>query len=150
MDTESLGIASNGNGAHDPPTGPGGSGRQAGYVGDVGGLQALLESLLFAAGAPVPLPRLVEALDGPGRAEVQRALLELELDGRLGHDWTEDRWADFERDVAAAVDGAITLRLGWRQVLDPCRVAASLVRVLRQLGWTGTPRACSPGCPVGS
>lgn len=74
MDTESLGIASNGNGARDPSEGPGGSGHQVGAAGDTGGLQALLESLLFASGAPVPTPRLVEALDGPTRAEVQRAL----------------------------------------------------------------------------
>jgi segregation and condensation protein B len=37
-------------------------------------LMAVVESLLFAAGAPVTLGRLVEALDGPGRAEVLRAL----------------------------------------------------------------------------
>jgi segregation and condensation protein B len=40
-------------------------------------LPALLESLLFAAGAPVPVARLVEALGGPSRAEVVRALEEL-------------------------------------------------------------------------
>jgi segregation and condensation protein B len=37
-------------------------------------LEALVESLLFAAGAPVPIARLVEALGGPGRAEVLEAL----------------------------------------------------------------------------
>jgi len=37
-------------------------------------LQAVLESLLLAAGAPVPIARLVDALQGPGRAEVQKAL----------------------------------------------------------------------------
>jgi len=75
-------------------------------------------------------------------------LLVVELDGRLGHEWTEDRWADFDRDIAAVIDGASTIRLGWRQVLDPCRVAVGIVKVLRRLGWTGTPRPCSPGCPV--
>jgi segregation and condensation protein B len=44
---------------------------------DLGRLPALLESLLFAAAAPVPVARLVEALDGPGRAEVVRALEQL-------------------------------------------------------------------------
>jgi segregation and condensation protein B len=52
----------------------------------LGRLPAVLESMLFAAGAPVPLGRLVEALDGPGRGEVVRALEELarhyEGDGR--------------------------------------------------------------------
>jgi segregation and condensation protein B len=46
----------------------------------------MVESLLFAAGAPVPIGRLVEALDGPSRAEVVRALEVLgasyERDGR--------------------------------------------------------------------
>jgi segregation and condensation protein B len=37
-------------------------------------LQAVLESLLLAAGTPVPIARLVDALQGPGRAEVQKAL----------------------------------------------------------------------------
>ena len=53
---------------------------------DIGRLPALVESLLFAAGAPVPLGRLVDALDGPGRAEVLAALEALtrtyERDGR--------------------------------------------------------------------
>ena len=75
-------------------------------------------------------------------------LLVVELDGRLGHEWSQDRWADFDRDIEAAVGGALTLRLGWRQVLDPCRVAAALVRVLRRLGWEGQPHGCSPTCPL--
>ncbi len=41
---------------------------------EVGQLAAVLESLLFAAGAPVPVSRLVEALGGPSRAEVVEAL----------------------------------------------------------------------------
>lgn len=47
---------------------------------------AVLESMLLAAGAPVPLARLIEALDGPGRREVTAALRLLgdsyERDGR--------------------------------------------------------------------
>jgi segregation and condensation protein B len=53
---------------------------------DLGRLPAILESLLFAAAAPVPVARLVEALDGPSRAEVVQALEALahryERDGR--------------------------------------------------------------------
>src|SRR4051794_16853766 len=41
---------------------------------DLGELPAVLESLLFAVGQPVTLARLVEALNGPGRPEVLRAL----------------------------------------------------------------------------
>ena len=66
---ERLGRASehgNGNGN--------GAGGAAEHQDDLGRLPAVLESLLFAAAAPVPLARLVEALDGPSRAEVLRAL----------------------------------------------------------------------------
>jgi segregation and condensation protein B len=49
-------------------------------------LAAILESLLFAAGAPVPIARLVQALDGHDRREVAAALRRLsesyERDGR--------------------------------------------------------------------
>ena len=49
-------------------------------------LAAIVESLLFAAGAPVPLGRLVQALDGHDRREVARAVKQLaeayERDGR--------------------------------------------------------------------
>jgi len=41
---------------------------------DLGRLPALIESLLFAAGGPVPLGRLVDALAGPERREVTAAL----------------------------------------------------------------------------
>ena len=49
-------------------------------------LVPVLEGLLFAAGQPVPVARLVEALDGPDRRQVLRALQllgdRLEEDGR--------------------------------------------------------------------
>lgn len=38
------------------------------------GLPAALESMLLAAGQPVPIARLVQALDGPSRSEVVQAL----------------------------------------------------------------------------
>ena len=40
-------------------------------------LDGIVESLLFAAGAPVPLRRLVQVIDGPGTAEVKAALARL-------------------------------------------------------------------------
>ena len=53
---------------------------------DVARLVPLVEGLLFAAGAPVPIARLVDALDGPDRRQVLRALQllgeRLEADGR--------------------------------------------------------------------
>jgi hypothetical protein len=72
----------------------------------------------------------------------------VELDGRFGHTDTDDRWHDLDRDLAAAVAGDITVRLGWGQVLEPCRVAAALASILRARGWDGRPTACGPGCPV--
>jgi segregation and condensation protein B len=48
--------------------------REAEPEPELGRLPALIESLLFAAGAPVPMSRLVEALDGPERREISAAL----------------------------------------------------------------------------
>lgn len=71
----------NGHGAETPLAAGRGAARE-----DVSQLAAVVESMLFAAGAPVPLARLVEALDGPGRGEVTAALDALrtsyERDGR--------------------------------------------------------------------
>jgi hypothetical protein len=72
----------------------------------------------------------------------------VELDGRIGHEAMSDRWADLERDLDAAVRGALTLRIGWSQVLDPCRLAAAVVRILMARGWDGSPRPCRPDCAV--
>ena len=69
---ESNGVHGNGNGA--VPTGDGAPAADE----RVGRLPAILESLLLAAGGPVPLGQLVDALDGPGRAEVLAALEALE------------------------------------------------------------------------
>lgn len=73
----------------------------------------------------------------------------VELDGRLGHEDAQDRWADLDRDIDSAVNGDITLRAGWKQVLSPCRLAVAVARVLMARGWQGSPRACGPDCPVG-
>jgi Transcriptional regulator, AbiEi antitoxin len=75
-------------------------------------------------------------------------LIVVELDGRLGHDGTAERWADLDRDVDSAMEGATTVRLGWRQVLDPCRIAAAVARLLWACGWQGRPRSCGPGCSM--
>jgi hypothetical protein len=73
----------------------------------------------------------------------------VELDGRLGHEATTDRWADLDRDLATAVAGSLTVRIGWQQVLDPCRLALHLGALLRARGWDGTARPCGPDCVVG-
>ena len=74
----------------------------------------------------------------------------VELDGRIGHEGVEDGWADLDRDLASAVAGDLTLRAGWKQVLDECRLAAIVAQVLVRRGWPGPPRPCRPDCAVAS
>jgi hypothetical protein len=85
------------------------------------------------------------------RSEYRDALYEefgvaVELDGQVAHPG-DLRWRDIRRDNAALADGIITLRYGWTDVTErPCLVAAQIAEVLRQRGWTGSARPCSPGC----
>lgn len=72
----------------------------------------------------------------------------VELDGRLGHDLAADRWSDLARDVDAAADGALSVRLGWRQVLEPCRTAAAITRILIARGATVAATPCSATCSM--
>ena len=72
----------------------------------------------------------------------------VELDGRLGHEDAPDRWADLDRDLSAVVAGELTLRAGWGQVLEPCRLAGVVGRVLAARGWASTLHGCSETCPV--
>ena len=81
--------------------------------------------------------------------EHRRWRTRVELDGRLGHEWTSDRWDDLDRDVDSAVDGFLTVRVGWRQVLEPCRLARAMAQVLSARGWSGQARSCGPGCILG-
>jgi hypothetical protein len=68
----------------------------------------------------------------------------VELDGKLAHPIQ-----DQPRDNAAAVAGKQTLRYGWTHVKwQPCQTALHVARVLRLHGWDGSPRPCSPACPV--
>jgi putative AbiEi antitoxin of type IV toxin-antitoxin system len=72
----------------------------------------------------------------------------VELDGRLAHP-DDSAWRDKARDNAAAANGKLTLRYSWEQVRrKPCQTAAEVAEVLRQRGWPGRPRECSPGCPA--
>ncbi|HEV2253533.1 MAG TPA: type IV toxin-antitoxin system AbiEi family antitoxin domain-containing protein [Streptosporangiaceae bacterium] len=73
----------------------------------------------------------------------------VELDGRLAHP-DEERWRDSHRDVQAGVQGVQTCRYGWRDVYaHACQTALLQAQILRRRGWRGTPKPCSPGCPVG-
>jgi hypothetical protein len=69
----------------------------------------------------------------------------VELDGRLGHEWASDQWADLERDLRAATEDLLTIRLGWGATGAPSRVAGLMGQVLRGRGWSGVIRAC-PDC----
>lgn len=75
--------------------------------------------------------------------------LVVELDGRLAHGAPGQRWADLDRDLGSLARGELTVRIGWGQVLEPCRLAQAVGRVLTLRGWAGVPRPCSPGCIVG-
>lgn len=91
---------------------------------------------------------------GP-RATVYRDVLHeefgvvVELDGYAWHHDPVERAADMSRDLDAAADGLLTVRLGWRHAHDEaCHTAARLARVLHQRGWRGQPRACGPRCAL--
>lgn len=72
--------------------------------------------------------------------------LHVELDGRLGHTRHEDRDHDLDRDVAAAVQDHVTLRLGWGQAVGrPCHTSRALAEIMRARGWEGRRHPC-PDC----
>lgn len=73
----------------------------------------------------------------------------VELDGAFGHRDTVDRWADLQRDLDAALEDHVTLRPGWAQVMEPCRLAEVVTTILRLRGWTGRPRPCREHCALG-
>lgn len=61
----------------------------------------------------------------------------IELDGQVFHDGSRHQ-DDLARDVLVALDDRVTLRLGWRQVIDDgCTTAAHVARLLAARGWQG-------------
>jgi predicted transcriptional regulator of viral defense system len=75
--------------------------------------------------------------------------LAVELDGRTAHP-DDERWRDRLRDNQAKARGVETARYGWRDVYaHPCETALLQAQILRRRGWRGSPKPCSPGCPVG-
>lgn len=72
----------------------------------------------------------------------------VELDGQIAHP-EEERFRDLDRDNASVTAGARVLRYGWGDIHDrPCAVAAQVGAVLRQSGWTRSPRPCGPTCVI--
>lgn len=73
----------------------------------------------------------------------------VEVDGNAAHP-ADQRWDDVRRDNANTASGSVTLRFGWPDATQySCRSAMLVGATLRDRGWTGTLRPCSPGCPVG-
>lgn len=88
-------------------------------------------------------PRVYRDVHYPAYGQV------VELDGRLFHDSADDRDADLDRDLDAAVDRLNTVRLGWGQVFGrPCRTAARVALPLQHQGWSSSPRRCGPDCEL--
>jgi hypothetical protein len=70
----------------------------------------------------------------------------VELDG-AGYHLAEQRGRDQARDNHAAATIGATLRYGWADVAKvPCETAAQVYRALRERGYPGAIRSCSPGC----
>lgn len=121
------------------------------------GVQSLLESsyrrrVERAHGLPRPdRQRHERTEDGIVYRDVeyQRFSLIVELDGRIGHELSGDKWDDQDRDLLAATHEVMTLRLGWRHTeATPCQTAGRLTMVLRRRGWRGQPRPCGPDCSM--
>jgi hypothetical protein len=102
------------------------------------------------------LPRGVRnKAEGVGRTRRYRDVrydkyrLVIELDGAAAHP-EERRYQDQARDNDLLVTEDVrTLRYGWAAVGGtPCEVAAQVARLLKRGGWTGSVRACGPGCPA--
>jgi len=75
--------------------------------------------------------------------------LVVELDGRIGHELSRDRWKDMDRDLLAAVTQRQTVRLGWVHIEDrPCVTASRVGRLLQQRGWRGATVPCGPECAL--
>lgn len=73
----------------------------------------------------------------------------VELDGYAWHHDPISRASDMSRDLDAAVEGLLTLRLGWRHAHDEaCDTALRLSGVFKRRGWAGSPRACGLGCAL--
>jgi hypothetical protein len=72
----------------------------------------------------------------------------VEVDGKAAHP-ADRRWNDIRRDNVNTARGTATLRFGWPDVTQHrCRSAILLAATLREHGWTGVLRPCSPSCPV--
>lgn len=113
---------------------------------------AYLTRVERAHGLPAPRRQAdAESDRGPAYRDVEYDAfgLVVELDGRLFHNSASQRDVDLDRDLDAAVDGRLSVRLGWGQVVDRgCRSAGKVAELLQLRGWTGSPRDCGPSCAL--
>jgi hypothetical protein len=79
----------------------------------------------------------------------QKFGLVVELDGQTAHPAHDKNRDDIRDNELLEAEGVKTLRYGWKSVAGrPCETAAQVARLLKQAGWTGTPRPCGAGCPI--
>lgn len=78
---------------------------------------------------------------------VEECRTHVELDGRLGHNRTQERFRDMRRDNRSARAGLRHLRYGWADMFDrECEVAIEQAVIYRQEGWTAPFKRCA-SCP---
>jgi hypothetical protein len=78
---------------------------------------------------------------------IRKYRMNVELDGRLGHNKSVEAWRDMRRDNRSEVEQHRHLRYGWGDMVDrECDVAIQQGVILRQQGWTEGFRRC-PKCP---
>lgn len=111
--------------------------------------QAFLRDVERAHGLPAAYRQVRASARGTVYRDVLYAGLGLvvELDGRWDHTDAAARDRDLDRDLLAAVDGLLTVRLGWGQVVGrPCATARTLGLLMQRRGWAGDVLRC-PSCP---
>lgn len=73
----------------------------------------------------------------------------VELDGRAAHPEGQS-WRDTRRDNVSAMNGLITLRYAYADVMErPCEVADEIALTLSRRGYAGAARRCGPSCALG-
>lgn len=119
-----------------------------------GACSALEHGYLTEVERPHGLPAAERQVRDSARGTIYRDVrypaygVDLELDGRLFHDNARARDVDLARDLASAVSGRQSVRLGWGQVFgSACHTAEAVGSLLQRGGWSGTVRPC-PACDL--
>lgn len=129
----------------------------AGVLADIrdGTCSVLEHGYLTRVERPHGLPRAQRQRGASASGPIYRDVthpehgLVIELNGRLFHDNATSYDLDLDRDLDAAVDGLLTVRIGWGQVFRrPCATAERVGRLLQARGWAGEVTRC-PRCDGG-